>query len=394
MSPPTAVEIIEEGIRNQSIKTNNAVLKEGFAANYIDKLPEHSRKRFERHGVDLSRGYPERPSHIPIWLDEAAKIHSSRSEYVEKGAKADPEKKALFGAAKEVINLTKHIGTEIVGLQLADLNQTQLDELALLIAERSVVFFRDQDLAPQKQLEIGKYFGDVEIHPQVPHVPGLPGVSVIWPDFQVFEGRVVNFRKPGGASGWHTDLDHLIQSAAITHLHNDEIPAVGGDTSWSSGYGLYDKLSPALQKFLEGKTAIHRSAHAYLDKNDQFGGPKYIETEHPIVRTHPATGWKAVWVNRAHTVRIVGLEPAESAAILNLLYDIIEKNLDIQVRFRWQPTKEGLGTSALWDNRITIHNAVGDYSEPRHGTRVSGLGEKPYYDPNSKSRHEALGLSV
>ncbi|QDS68310.1 hypothetical protein FKW77_010676, partial [Venturia effusa] len=134
-----------------------------------------------------------------------------------------------------VIHLTSHIGTEIVGLQLKDLTDQQKDELGLLIAERSVVFFRDQDISPQQQLDLGKYYGEVEVHPQVPQVPGHLGVSVIWPDLQATE-RKADFRNPGGASRWHTDLVHEKQPAGVTHLHNDTVPSIGGDTLWASGY--------------------------------------------------------------------------------------------------------------------------------------------------------------
>lgn len=319
--------------------------------------------------------------------------------YVERGAKADPEKKALFGAAKEVINLTKHLGTEIVGLQLSDLNDQQKDELALLVAERVVVFFRDQDLSPQKQLELGHYWGQVEVHPQVPRISEeFNGVSVIWQDYyRAKYGLHLSFKKAiGGNAQWHTDLVHELQPAGITHLHNDAIPSVGGDTLWASGYAAYDKLSPAFQKFLDGKTAIYRSAHQYVDPENPLKGPKYVEREHPIVRTHPATGWKFLFVNRSMTVRIVGLEPEESKTILEYLFSVYEKNLDIQVRFNWRPTKEGLGTSAIWDNRASQHFAVWDHEgkENRHGTRVTSLAEIPFFDENSKSQREALGLSL
>jgi hypothetical protein len=126
-------------------------------------LPSTTRERLEKAGVDLSQGYPYRPA-APIYLDDAVNIRNKDREYVDAGSRADPEKKALFGAAKEVIHLTTHIGTEIVGLQLKDLTNQQKDELALLIAERSVVFFRDQDLSPQQQLELGKHYGEVEVH--------------------------------------------------------------------------------------------------------------------------------------------------------------------------------------------------------------------------------------
>lgn len=181
--------------------------------------------------------------------------------------------------------------------------------------------------------------------PQVPQVPGVLGVTVIWPALQATE-RPANFRKPGGASSWHTDLVHELQPAGITHLHNDTVPDLGGDTLWASGYSAYEKLSPEFRKLIDGKKAVYRSAHTYLDRNDPEAGPQYIERVHPLVRVHPATGWKALWVNRAMTVRIVGLDKAESDVILNYLYDVYERNVDIQVRFKWTPR-----TSALWDNR-------------------------------------------
>jgi alpha-ketoglutarate-dependent taurine dioxygenase len=182
----------------------------------------------------------------------------------------------------------------------------------------------------------------------VPQVPGVTGVTVIWPALQAQE-FAASFRKPGGASRWHTDLVHERQPAGITHLHNDTVPPVGGDTLWASGYAAYEKLSPDFRKIIDGKYAVYRSAHPYLDKDNPTAGPKYIERTHPLVRVHPATGWKALWVNRAMTDRIVGLDKAESDVILGYLYDVYEKNVDIQVRFRWTP-----GTSALWDNRITV----------------------------------------
>lgn len=131
-------------------------------------IPQPTRERYAKAGIDLSNGYPYNPAK-PLYLDDVYKIRSEPREYVDAGTRADPEKKALLGAAKEVIHLTRHIGTEIVGLQLKDLTDQQRDELALLIAERSVVFFRDQDLSPQKQKELGEYFGEVEVH-----VSGIP----------------------------------------------------------------------------------------------------------------------------------------------------------------------------------------------------------------------------
>ncbi|KAL1619670.1 hypothetical protein SLS54_006607 [Diplodia seriata] len=350
------------------------------------KLPEPTRKRLEKAGIDLSNGYPYRPAR-PLFLDDVYKIRNYDRPFTDPGSRADPEKKALLSAAEKVIDLTTHIGTEIVGLQLKDLTAQQKDELGLLIAERSVVFFRDQDISPQQQKELGEWYGEIEVHPQVPHVPGVEGVTVIWPELQSTE-RPSNFRNPGGASRWHTDLVHERQPAGVTHLHNDVIPSTGGDTLWASGYSAYEKLSPAFRKLIDGKHAVYRSAHSYLDRNKPDEGPKWIERVHPLVRVHPATGWKSLYVNRAMTDRIVGFDKAESDVLLNYLFDVYEKNVDIQLRFKWTP-----GTSALWDNRITIHNASWDYAnrEPRHGTRVTSLAEKPFFDPNAPTRREALG---
>ncbi|KAF2764514.1 Clavaminate synthase-like protein [Teratosphaeria nubilosa] len=244
-------------------------------------LPAPARARLEKAGIDLSDGCPHRPA-VPRYLQDIYKLPG----------------KALFSAAKEVKHLTAHIGTEIVGLQLKDLNNQQKDELARLIAERSVVFFRDQDLSPQKQLELGRYFGEVETHPRAPHVPGLPGTTAIWPALQATE-RKANSRNPC----WHD-----------THLHDDTVPLIGGDTLWASGYAAYEKLSPDFRQMIDGGSMLH-----------------------PLVRVHPVTGWKALWVNRPMTKRIIGLDKAESDLILDYLCKVFENHVDIQVRFKWTP---------------------------------------------------------
>ncbi|GME82098.1 unnamed protein product [Ambrosiozyma monospora] len=375
----------------------------------LEILPPTTRQRFEEAGVDISKGYPSRPdkSKIPVYLDEAYAIRNDDYPYIERGKNADPEKKALLSAATEVIDLTKHIGTEIVGLQLADLTEQQKDELALLVAERVVVFFRHQKLSPQKQLALGNYWGRVEKHPQTFQVNDLPGISVIWQDyFQKISNNSVTFKNlnygnfdskyPSSTDGWHADLTHEHSGPGLTHLHLDTIPNTGGDTIWASGYAAYDKLSEEFKKFLDGKKAVYASFHKYLDRNDPFGGPKSIERVHPLVRTHPATGWKALYVNRKYTKRILGVSPVESDIILNYLFDVYEKNADIQVRFKWGPTEPGYGVSAIWDNRISQHRTVWDHEGDgaRHGTRVTSLAETPIFDPSSESQREAFGLPL
>jgi len=133
------------------------------AATYNLPIPGPARRRFEAANIDLSHGYPHSPLQ-PLYIQDVQNIRSEPRDFIDAGTRADPEKKALFNAAKQVTHLTSHIGTEIVGLQLKDLTDKQKDELGLLIGERSVVFFRDQDLSPQQQRSLGEHYGEVEIH--------------------------------------------------------------------------------------------------------------------------------------------------------------------------------------------------------------------------------------
>jgi hypothetical protein len=133
-------------------------------------LPEPAYKRLTKAGIDLSEGYPYRPNR-PLYLQDVYKIRNEDRPYTDPGARADKSKNALLSAATKVTDLTAHIGTEIEGLQLKDLTDQQKDELGLLIAERSVVFFRDQDLSPQQQRDLGEHYGEVEIHVGQPPFP-------------------------------------------------------------------------------------------------------------------------------------------------------------------------------------------------------------------------------
>ncbi|GME80718.1 unnamed protein product [Ambrosiozyma monospora] len=167
---PTTVKAVPLDQEIENIIRSSKNINIGFKASQnssfgpdpegLEILPATTRQRLEEAGIDISKGYPSKPdkSKVPVYLDEAAAIRTDTYPFVERAKNADPEKKALLGAAKEVIHLTKHIGTEIVGLQLSELTDQQKDELALLISERVVVFFREQKLSPQKQRELGEYY--------------------------------------------------------------------------------------------------------------------------------------------------------------------------------------------------------------------------------------------
>ncbi|KAG6894142.1 hypothetical protein C0992_007350 [Termitomyces sp. T32_za158] len=290
----------------------------------------------------------------------------------ERGLLADPSKQNLFGAVQKVKHLTPTIGTEILGIDLRQLSDAQKDELALLVAERGVVFFCDQEIDIHQQLDLARHFGPLHKHATTP-IPrnGLEEVHVVYNDAS---------RRPDPAAFsklelWHSDVSYEIQPPSTTSLKVITGPEVGGDTLWSSGYALYSSLSPGLQTYLEGLTALH-SAVAQAEGSRAAGlhvRRQEIETIHPVVRVHPATGWKSVYVNQGFTRRIIGVPKAESDAILSFLFHQISENPDFQVRFKWEPN-----SVAIWDNRIVTHSAIFDFwPETRHALRATPHGEKP-----------------
>ncbi|KAL5521618.1 hypothetical protein ACEPAF_2366 [Sanghuangporus sanghuang] len=286
---------------------------------------------------------------------------------------ADPEKRALLSAAKKVTHLTPAIGTEIEGIDLRQLSDAQKDELALLIAERGVVFFRDQPIDIHQQLDLARHYGPLHKHATtpIPKEPGLEEVHVVYND---------SSRRPDPSAFsklelWHSDVSYEVQPPSTTSLKGITIPPYGGDTLWSSGYALYSSLSPGFQQYLEGLSAVHsaaaqaagsRAAGLHVRRHE-------VETVHPIVRVHPVTGVKAIYVNPGFTRRIVGIPKAESGAILQFLFSQISENPDFQVRFRWE--RDSIG---IWDNRIVTHSATFDFwPHRRHALRATPHGERP-----------------
>jgi len=309
---PVANEVAELEIKAE----DHPVAPVNVKSSLISKIPAPARARLDKAGIDYTKEYPYYPL-APVYKQDVETIRTDRKEYVDPATRADPEKKALFAAAKSVRHLGYHLGTELIGLQLKDLNNQQRDELALLIAERTVVFVRDQDISPQEQKELGLYLGDgeIEVHPQAPQVPNVGGgVSLIWEpaNTNYIQRGQRNFAHvyPSGTYGWHTDLVHEHYPPSYTHLVQDTVPEFGGDTLWASGYAAYDKLSPTFRTLLEGLKGVYTSAHKYLDKENPNAPPDSVERTHPLIRTHPATGWKSLFVNRAMTRRIEGLEKA------------------------------------------------------------------------------------
>ncbi|KAK1541192.1 TfdA family Taurine catabolism dioxygenase TauD [Colletotrichum paranaense] len=323
--------------------------------------------------------------YLPVYDEKTSFPPLQPFEFNDRGLVANKEKLNLLPRNNKEIKATKLtpvIGTEIRGLQLSQLNDRQRDELALLIAERGVVVFRDQDfkdISIEKQKKFGKYFGPLHIHPVGAHVKGHLELHNIYlgPD-----NEYRNRSKSNKLStiGYHSDVSYEHQSPGVTILTLLSVPETGGDTAWVSQTAAYARLSRPIQALLEGLRAEH-SGFTQADngrRDGKFVRREPVKSEHPIVRIHPATGQKALFINPGFTKRIVGLRDEESDALLKLLFKHINNGQDFQVRVKWEE-----GTVALWDNRVTAHTAISDYNvhNPqeglRHGFRITTLADKP-----------------
>jgi taurine dioxygenase len=265
-----------------------------------------------------------------------------------------------------VAKLTPIIGAEIEGVDLAKpLAPAQEAEVHRALAEHCVIFFRDQHMTPQDQAAFGRLFGDLDVHPAAPHMEGMPEVMIIAAD--------ENSRRANG-EGWHSDVSCEPEPPMGTILYVKECPPEGGDTLFASMYAAYEALSDRLKTYLDGLTAIHDGEHVYRGLYEGVQDkPVYPRAVHPVVRTHPVTGRKCLFVNRGFTTRLVGVPADESAAILRYLYEHMENPL-FQCRFRWQQN-----SVAFWDNRCVQHRAMWDYwPQRRYGNRVTVSGDKPY----------------
>ena len=264
----------------------------------------------------------------------------------------------------DVRPMTKRIGAEIFGVDLSQpLTNKVTDELHTALMEHQVIFFRDQPMTYDSLKRAGRSFGDLAMHSGVSGMPEHPEIVTIHAD--------ANSKFIAGED-WHSDLSEDPEPPMGSILYMHVVPPAGGDTLWSSMYAAYDALSPAMQAFLEPLTAVHDSNHIYralfpdVDK-------VYPRNTHPVVRTHPVTKRKCLFISKSKTVKINGLGEEEGDAILRFLTEHV-KNPNFQVRFRWQPN-----SVAFWDNRCTQHFATWDYfPETRSGYRVTIAGDRPY----------------
>jgi len=271
-------------------------------------------------------------------------------------------------AAIQVDKLTPLVGAEVRGVDLSrPLDERTFKEIHAALVDNGVIFFRDQHLTPGQQKDFGRLFGELHVHPAAPSLlEGHPEILVIHADEK---------SKHVAGENWHSDVscDPEPPMGSILYMH--ELPPVGGDTLFASMYAAYDALSEPMKRFLEPLTAMHEGEHVYRGRYGvDDAGRVFPRAEHPVIRTHPVSGRKALFVNGGFTTRIVQLKRAESDAVLQFLYRHVETP-EFHCRFRWQ-----VNSIAFWDNRCVQHHAMWDYyPQRRHGHRVTIKGDRPFY---------------
>ncbi|HKM64872.1 MAG TPA: TauD/TfdA family dioxygenase [Acidisphaera sp.] len=265
--------------------------------------------------------------------------------------------------------VTPRIGAEVSDVDIThSLSNRQVDELHRALADHQVLFFRNQRFTLDSQKAFGRLFGELHIHPNNPGPPGHPEIMPVHADAK---------SKRIAGEEWHSDVscDPEPPMGSILHLHT--VPPCGGDTLFASMYAAYDTLSDRMKSFLEGMTALHSGERYYRRANALLGvddtGRRFPSATHPVIRTHPVTRRRALFVNRGFTYRINELPEEESDAVLNFLYQHAERP-EFQVRFRWQ-----VDSVAFWDNRCAQHLALWDYfPQVRSGNRVTIKGDRPF----------------
>jgi taurine dioxygenase len=243
-------------------------------------------------------------------------------------------------------------------------------QLSAALLEHQVLFLRDQDITPQQQRAFALRFGPIEGHPAYDVVAGTA-------DVQILESTPA---KPSKIEMWHSDMTFRPMPPMLTMLHGKVIPEYGGDTLFASTTAAYDALSGAMQQFLGGLTARHDFAHGFKESLAEPGGYERLKgalaanppVDHPVIRTHPVTGRKAIFVNSLFTVRINELKAAESRSVLEMLFKHVTTD-EFTARLGWEPE-----TLIMWDNRSTQHKPVNDFfPQHRRMHRITVAGDVP-----------------
>ena len=264
--------------------------------------------------------------------------------------------------------LSPTIGAEISGVRMSgDVSDEQIAEVRQALLDWKVIFFRDQDVEVAEHVAFGRKFGELEIHPFTPNREDHPEVVVIHHDENSKRGQ----------NRWHSDVTWRQEPSLGSILRGREIPAVGGDTLFADMYAAYEGLPEAIREKIDDAHAIHSFVQNFGRAMTEEQRAKYLEqypeARHPVVRTHPETGRRGLYVNAAFTTAIEGFEPEESASLLKRLYRQASVP-EYQCRFRWRKN-----SVAFWDNRAVQHYAAFDYHpNVRRVERVTVVGDKPF----------------
>ena len=266
----------------------------------------------------------------------------------------------------EVRRIAGALGAELLGIDLRKLSTETVAAIRRAFLEHQVIFFRDQKLDPAQFMAFARTMGRPVPYPFVPGIEGFP---------EVIEVKKLEHERHNFGGIWHSDTAYLEEPPMGSMLIAREIPPYGGDTVFASQYLAYEALSDGLKLLLDGLYAVNSSAKADVtrtreDRVKEYS--KHYEAEHPVVRTHPETGRKALYVNFGHTVRFRGMTEQESAPLLEYLFRHQVKP-EFTCRFQWE-----VGSLAFWDNRCTQHNPVNDYHGHRRVMhRITLAGDKP-----------------
>ena len=278
----------------------------------------------------------------------------------------------------DVHKISGACGAEVEGVDLSkDLHDEVLGEVRKALLDNCVVFFRDQKLTPDRQLAFARRWGDIHRHPFMKGMDEFP---------DVLEIKKTPADKKNFGGSWHSDQMFCAQPAMGTMLYAKEVPSAGGDTMWTNQYLAYEALSDGMRKMLDGLNAVSRGDHFkghdgksrkdyYADKiSMQVKDPGDVQTisTHPLVRTHPETGRKALYIG-GHVFKLENMTEEESEPLIQFLMKHSTRP-EFTCRFRWES-----GSMAFWDNRCTQHFAINDYpSETRIMHRITICGDTPF----------------
>ncbi|KAG5993320.1 hypothetical protein E4U52_002030 [Claviceps spartinae] len=371
-SRPRRPQLWSSGSSNAAWSTDEGMTAEVDKATKVNLgVPSEHEPRTEAdydevHGTE---DYPPclHPQYLPVWESPQAKYGPLEPfNYAERALAADSTFSELLPSGSKLRNLTATLGAEVSGVQLSALSDRGKDQLALLANEKKVL---------GQIVDYCRYFGRLFLHSHSGSPKGYPEIHIV----HSRAGNTLSsdfFAMHTHSMAWHSDNSFDVQPPGVTFLYALDVPPEGGDTIFADTECAYERLSPAFRNLLHGLQAVHtsRDQAARAVAGGGYVRREPVDTTHPVVRTNPRTGRKALFVNPQYTRRIVGLKTEESDVLLRFLFDHIANSQDLQCRVRW-----GNGTVVIFDNRNTCHSGITDWMDDRRRliARIMSAAERP-----------------